>query len=107
MYLPRRPDYPSNFKVLLENYASLLRGFLLSSVLITILCSWSLLVVFIMSSSIIDLSRKIMRGIALALGAPSDAFEGETAGDPFWYLRLIGYPVSADIPKEQRTDTGW
>jgi isopenicillin N synthase-like dioxygenase len=60
-----------------------------------------------MPSSIIDLSRKIMRGIALALGAPSDAFEGGTAGDPFWYLRLIGYPVSADIPKEQRTDTGW
>ncbi|CAM0909565.1 unnamed protein product [Alopecurus aequalis] len=72
------PDYPSNFKVLLENYASLLR----------------------------DLSRKIMRGIALALGAPSDAFEGATAGDPFWYLRLIGYPVSTDIPQEQRTDTG-
>ena len=48
-----------------------------------------------------------MRGIALALGAPSDAFEGGTAGDPFWYLRLIGYPVPASIPQEQRTDTGW
>jgi isopenicillin N synthase-like dioxygenase len=60
-----------------------------------------------MSSLISDLSRKIMRGIALALGAPFDAFEGGTAGDPFWVLRLIGYPVSADIPQEQRTDTGW
>jgi isopenicillin N synthase-like dioxygenase len=48
-----------------------------------------------------------MRGIALALGAPLDAFEGETAGDAFWVLRLIGYPVSADIPQEQLTDTGW
>ncbi|KAL6603200.1 hypothetical protein ACP70R_043561 [Stipagrostis hirtigluma subsp. patula] len=51
-----------------------------------------------------DLSRKIMRGIALALGGTIDAFEGETAGDAFWVLRLIGYPV--DIPEEQRTDTG-
>uniref|UniRef100_A0ACD6A7K2 Uncharacterized protein n=2 Tax=Avena sativa TaxID=4498 RepID=A0ACD6A7K2_AVESA len=72
------PDHPPNFDALLENYISLLR----------------------------DLSRKIMRGIALALGAPLDAFEGGTAGDPFWVLRLIGYPVSADIPQEQRTDTG-
>uniref|UniRef100_A0A0E0QNF6 Fe2OG dioxygenase domain-containing protein n=1 Tax=Oryza rufipogon TaxID=4529 RepID=A0A0E0QNF6_ORYRU len=72
------PKYPSNFDVLLENYISRLR----------------------------DLSRKIMRGIALALGAPVDAFEGTTAGDPFWVCRLIGYPVSTDIPEEQRTDTG-
>jgi hypothetical protein len=63
--------------------------------------------VFIMLFFISDLSRKIMRGIVLALCASSDAFEGGTAGDPFWYLRLIGYPVSADIPQEQRTDTGW
>ncbi|CAD6335691.1 unnamed protein product [Miscanthus lutarioriparius] len=51
-----------------------------------------------------DISRKIMRGIALALGGAIDAFEGDTAGDPFWVLRLIGYPV--DIPEEQCTDTG-
>ncbi|CAL4966752.1 unnamed protein product [Urochloa decumbens] len=70
------PENPSNFEALLENYINLCR----------------------------DLSRKIMRGIALALGGAIDAFEGETAGDPFWVLRLIGYPV--DIPEEQRTDTG-
>ncbi|CAL5041182.1 unnamed protein product [Urochloa decumbens] len=70
------PENPSNFETLLENYINLCR----------------------------DLSRKIMRGIALALGGAIDAFEGETAGDPFWVLRLIGYPV--DIPEEQRTDTG-
>ncbi|XP_044424306.1 2-oxoglutarate-dependent dioxygenase 33 isoform X2 [Triticum aestivum] len=72
------PDYPSNFDALLENYISLLR----------------------------DLSRKIMRGIALALGAPLDAFEGGVAGDAFWVLRLIGYPISDDIPQEERTDIG-
>ncbi|KAG8056388.1 hypothetical protein GUJ93_ZPchr0002g24995 [Zizania palustris] len=72
------PKYPSNFDVLLENYISLLR----------------------------DLSRKIMRGIALALGGPVDVFEGRMAGDPFWVCRLIGYPVSNDIPEEQRTDIG-
>ncbi|KAJ4792540.1 2-oxoglutarate (2OG) and Fe(II)-dependent oxygenase superfamily protein [Rhynchospora pubera] len=53
-----------------------------------------------------DLSRKIMRGIALALGAPVDAFEGYCAGDAFWVLRLLSYPVSTDIPDSERTDTG-
>ncbi|KZV40583.1 putative 2-oxoglutarate-dependent dioxygenase, partial [Dorcoceras hygrometricum] len=42
-----------------------------------------------------DLSRKIMRGIALALGGSVDAFEGSRAGDPFWVTRIIGYPVSS------------
>ncbi|PKU61846.1 Gibberellin 2-beta-dioxygenase 4 [Dendrobium catenatum] len=37
-----------------------------------------------------------MRGIALALGGPSDAFDGEIAGDSFWAMRLIGYPGSYD-----------
>lgn len=40
-----------------------------------------------------DLSRKIMRGIALALGGSPYEFEGKIAGDPFWVMRLIGYPV--------------
>lgn len=48
-----------------------------------------------------------MRGIALALDGPVDAFEGELAGDPFWVMRLIGYPISSDIPETQRTGTGW
>lgn len=39
-----------------------------------------------------ELSRKIMRGIALALGASMDELEGKRAGDPFWALRIIGYP---------------
>ncbi|KAG5535583.1 hypothetical protein RHGRI_023374 [Rhododendron griersonianum] len=56
-----------------------------------------------------DLSRKIMRGIALALGAAADAFEGKRAGDPFWVLRIIGYPKVThanghDMPKN---DIGW
>ncbi|KAG1358960.1 putative 2-oxoglutarate-dependent dioxygenase [Cocos nucifera] len=42
------PDYPSHFKELMEEYLCLLR----------------------------DLSRKIMHGIALALGGSADAFEG-------------------------------
>ncbi|XP_074564032.1 homoarginine-6-hydroxylase 2-ODD-233 isoform X2 [Curcuma longa] len=72
------PCYPPNLKVLMEEYICLLR----------------------------DLSRKIMRGIALALGGPPDAFEREKAGDSFWVMRLIGYPISSDIPEIQRTDTG-
>lgn len=50
-----------------------------------------------------------MRGIALALGGTMDAFEGNKAGDPFWVLRIIGYPVLShgnghEMPKN---DVGW
>ena len=50
-----------------------------------------------------------MRGIALALGGSPVEFEGTRAGDPFWVLRIIGYPgVSPangqDMPKN---DIGW
>ncbi|KAF4364647.1 hypothetical protein G4B88_028570 [Cannabis sativa] len=39
-----------------------------------------------------DLSRNIMRGIALALGGSPYEFEGDRAGDPFWVVRILGYP---------------
>lgn len=39
-----------------------------------------------------DLSRNILRGISLALGGSPYAFEGEMVGDPFWVMRIIGYP---------------
>ncbi|KAK8331867.1 hypothetical protein V6Z12_A10G103000 [Gossypium hirsutum] len=58
------PHYPPNFKELMEKYISL--------------CT--------------EVSRKIMRGIALALGGSPDEFEGERGGDAFWVMRLIGYP---------------
>ncbi|KAK9285777.1 hypothetical protein L1049_024978 [Liquidambar formosana] len=72
----RWPVNPPNFNSLMEEYISL--------------CT--------------DLSRKIMRGVALALGGSPDEFEGERAGDPFWVMRIIGYPgVSGangqDIPE--------
>ncbi|KAL6530137.1 hypothetical protein OROMI_028782 [Orobanche minor] len=73
------PSDPPNFKILMEDYVNR--------------CT--------------DLSRKIMRGIALALGGPMDVFEGNRAGDPFWVLRVIGYPVNGNkIPNEQN-DVGW
>ncbi|CAN6562925.1 unnamed protein product [Malus baccata var. baccata] len=70
------PDNPPEFKVLMEEYISLCTG----------------------------LSKKIMRGIALALGGSPYEFEGDRAGDAFWVMRLIGYPVArstnaSDIPK--------
>lgn len=45
----------------------------------------------------LELARTIMRGIALALGGPKDLFEGERAGDPFWILRVIGYPPISNL----------
>ncbi|KAK8304934.1 hypothetical protein V6Z12_D03G027600 [Gossypium hirsutum] len=72
------PKEPANFKASMEEYIRL--------------CT--------------DLSRKIMRGIALALGGSADELEGEKGGDPFWVVRLIGYPgKSAAIP--QNNDIGW
>ncbi|KAM1156697.1 hypothetical protein ACFX13_028027 [Malus domestica] len=70
------PDNPPEFKVLMEEYISL--------------CTC--------------LSKKIMRGIALALGGSPYEFEGDRAGDAFWVMRLIGYPAArspnaSDIPK--------
>ncbi|XP_073309989.1 homoarginine-6-hydroxylase 2-ODD-C23-like [Primulina huaijiensis] len=63
-----------------------------------------------------DLSRKIMRGIALTLGGSMDEFRGSRAGDPFWVLRIIGYPVGShpngqempknDIGRGAHTDYG-
>lgn len=45
-----------------------------------------------------------MRGIALALGGSAVEFEGTRVGDPFWVLRIIGYPTACyangqDMPK--------
>lgn len=39
-----------------------------------------------------DLALKILKGIALALGGPLDAFECNMVSDPFWVMRVIGYP---------------
>ncbi|CAN0918064.1 Probable 2-oxoglutarate-dependent dioxygenase At3g50210 [Linum grandiflorum] len=61
------PEYPPNYKQVMEEYISLCTG----------MC---------------QLSRKIMQGIALALGGSASEFEGDIAGQPFWVLRIIGYP---------------
>ncbi|KAL0913158.1 hypothetical protein M5K25_016597 [Dendrobium thyrsiflorum] len=37
-----------------------------------------------------DLAKKVMRGIALALSGPSDAFDGEITGESSWAMHLIG-----------------
>lgn len=56
-----------------------------------------------------ELSRKIMRGIALALGGSVDKFEGKIAGDPFWVFRIIGYPGALSTSDEglPKNDVGW
>ncbi|KAI3834196.1 hypothetical protein MKX03_030003 [Papaver bracteatum] len=62
------PDSPSNFYSVVGEYINLLT----------------------------DLSRNILRGLALALGGCPGEFEGERAGDPFWVMRFIGYPGISD-----------
>ncbi|KAL0536523.1 hypothetical protein IC582_025472 [Cucumis melo] len=70
------PLDPPNFKQLMEEYINL--------------CT--------------DVSRNIMRGIALALGGSPYEFEGDRAGNSFWVMRLIGYPgisslKASDVPE--------
>ncbi|PHT66192.1 putative 2-oxoglutarate-dependent dioxygenase, partial [Capsicum annuum] len=50
-----------------------------------------------------NLSRKILREIALALGGSADEMEGEISGDPFWVLRIIGYPAASISNGHDRT----
>ncbi|XVE87079.1 hypothetical protein DITRI_Ditri18aG0087500 [Diplodiscus trichospermus] len=71
------PEEPANFKASMEEYIRL--------------CT--------------DLSRKIMRGIALAMGGSADEFEGERGGDAFWVMRLIGYPGTS-TENAQNNDIG-
>jgi isopenicillin N synthase-like dioxygenase len=72
------PENPQEFKELMEEY--------------TKLCT--------------DLSRKILRGIALALGGSPYEFEGEIAGEPFWVFRLIGYPSAPFANGQPENDIG-
>ena len=44
-----------------------------------------------------------MRGIALGLHLPEDAFEGERAGDPYWVTRVIHYPPLPPLMKTKKT----
>lgn len=50
-----------------------------------------------------------MRGIALALGASPDEFEGERGGDAFWMVRLNGYPGISLVDGQdvQENEIGW
>ena len=56
-----------------------------------------------------ELSKKMLRGIALALGGSANDLEGDIAGDPFWVTRFIGYPVISkeNDHKEPENGVGW
>lgn len=56
-----------------------------------------------------DLSRNIMRGIALALGGSPYEFEGDRAGNAFWVTRIIGYPGKSCENGQEKpiNDVGW
>lgn len=48
-----------------------------------------------------------MRGIGLALNGSTGTFEGTRAGDPFWYLRMIGYPPIREKLSQHVESVGW
>ncbi|XP_010515383.1 PREDICTED: probable 2-oxoglutarate-dependent dioxygenase At3g49630 isoform X3 [Camelina sativa] len=72
------PENPQEFKDLMEEYIKL--------------C--------------IDLSTKILRGISIALCGSPYEFEGKMAGDPFWVMRLIGYPGAPFTNGKPENDIG-
>ncbi|KAJ0096913.1 hypothetical protein Patl1_28636 [Pistacia atlantica] len=90
------PLNPPNFKELMEEYINLCTGMLSIAGLLSFSLSLS-----------VYLSRKIMRGIALALGGSPYEFEGERAGDAFWVYRIIGYPGVANSHEMPENDIGW
>lgn len=74
------------------------------------ICSYFQIVCFLTSFLVpTELARKIMRGIALALGGSPDEFEGDRAGNAFWVTRLIGYPgvSTANGTVDLKNDVGW
>ncbi|KAE8696223.1 putative 2-oxoglutarate-dependent dioxygenase [Hibiscus syriacus] len=77
------PHNPPSFKELMEEYIRHSFGFLVMT----------------------ELSRKIMRGIALALGGSPDEFEGERGSDAFWVMRLIGYPGASTANGKCKPET--
>ncbi|KAG2329453.1 hypothetical protein Bca4012_020983 [Brassica carinata] len=72
------PENPQEFKELMEEYIKLCK----------------------------DLSRNILRGIALGLGGSAYEFEGKIAGEPFWVMRLIGYPGAPFTNGKLENDVG-
>ncbi|KAF4377604.1 hypothetical protein G4B88_006884 [Cannabis sativa] len=87
------PLNPPNYKEMMEKYINMCTGIdlLIKSTFIISNqnCSNQSEISFFLFS---DLSRNIMRGIALALGGSPYEFEGDRAGDPFWVVRILGYP---------------
>ncbi|EFJ16739.1 hypothetical protein SELMODRAFT_421528 [Selaginella moellendorffii] len=72
------PENPKRFRAVMEDYVDQLRG----------------------------LSKAILRGVALALGGEADTFEGSRAGDPFWILRVIGYPPKDSLESPESFGIG-
>ncbi|XP_049933100.1 probable 2-oxoglutarate-dependent dioxygenase At3g50210 isoform X2 [Nymphaea colorata] len=72
------PDNPADFRPLIEEYISAVK----------------------------ELSKNILRGIALALGGSPYTFEGERAGDTFWAMRLLSYPGSTEKMVEDGVGCG-
>ncbi|PHU27230.1 putative 2-oxoglutarate-dependent dioxygenase [Capsicum chinense] len=64
---------------------------------------------YICAILLLDLSRKIMRGLCVALGGSADEMEGEIAGDPFWVLQTIGYTAASMLDEHDKADNvvGW
>lgn len=113
-----RPSNPPNFKQLIEEYIDRCTGTLFcrlrtpSTVLLLIKEFYTGTEKMLVKFYIIllaDLSRKILRGIALALGGSADEMEGEIGGDPFWVLRIIGYPAASISNGNEKADSdvGW
>lgn len=103
-----RPCNPQNFKELMDVYIRLCTGMLSKTLSFFILWFCTLSTYKFKFLGLSDLSRKIMRGISLALTGSPEEFEGGRAGDAFWVMRIIGYPgvPTADGPGPTN-DIGW
>ncbi|GJP42644.1 hypothetical protein CLOM_g2184 [Closterium sp. NIES-68] len=77
------PSRPERFKPVVQEYVTTMKG----------------------------LGRTVLRGMAMGLHLPLDTFEHGRADDPFWVIRVIGYPPLASSDTEslscgEHTDYG-
>lgn len=91
----------------MENYVSLCKGMQSTSFILPLkpLYPW-FNKTYLLGMAATGLAKNIMRGISLALGGVTTSLEGHIAGDPFWMLRLNGYPPIPNLT-DATNGVGW
>ncbi|XP_061362914.1 probable LRR receptor-like serine/threonine-protein kinase At1g14390 [Gastrolobium bilobum] len=60
-------------------------------------------------ASLLRITLSSLNAIAIQATKSTDEFEGQRAGDPFWVMRLVGYPGVSTVngTNVMKNDIGW